>query len=154
MVWCGSAAVRLAFFVDRSELKCFNIFVVNTHMADLLFLLIQTISLYRFQFEKEHLSIWWIKPHHSAFILSGLCCLRRITWQASSITVSYRARLSTGCFNTWWDSPFYPGAIIVWKSLSENKTELLIGLFGLIMKRKTHQLAATLYGIVVMERLC
>lgn len=55
----------------------------------------------RSAYKDEH----WIKVQDSALFWSGLWCLKRITWQTSSITVSYLAVLSTGCFKTWWNSP-------------------------------------------------
>lgn len=64
-----------------------------------------------------------IKVLDSALFWSGLWSLKHITWQASSITVSYLAVLSTGGVKTWWNRPQIQVLETSGRSFSERKTE-------------------------------
>lgn len=71
---------------------------------------------------------------------SGLWRLKCTTWQASSITVSYLAVLSTGFFKTWWNDRQIHVLSMSGKSLSEKKTGLLIRCSRLIVKEEKYQM--------------
>lgn len=82
---------------------------------------------YPHQFKSQRLacedSTGQIKVLDSALFWSGLWSLKHITWQASSITVSYLAVLSTGGVKTWWNRPQIQVLETSGRSFSERKTE-------------------------------
>lgn len=141
-VWCMVAPI----FVDRTLNKGFNISVMITNSPVRLYVdsSRDSFPFYPHQFKSQRLacedSTGQIKVQDSALFWSGLWSLKHITWQASSITVSYLAVLSTGGVKTWWNRPQIQVLETSGRSFSDKKTQLFIGRCRLIERTEKYQM--------------